>query len=207
MTHSLHRQGSEESLNKDYVFLCTPSKGINNRGAKEKLLRVLDIVMATKPSNIGFYGHGSLLNNISISDVKESFNDNSRIRCSYDSKENIKETLRLIKSEDLGLSITVSGLIKEIKEISCELGLKPHTINISCGYYGKTNRLPSSKVLELSTMCGHGMISFDLVQDIILKLKDGEIDDEHAVHQLGKPCTCGIFNLTRAREILKEVFD
>lgn len=207
MTHSLHRQGSEKSLQKDYVFLCTPSKGINDRGAKEKLLKVLDIVMAIGPSNIGFYGHGSLLNNVSITDVKENFDDNPRVRCSFDSKDKIKEALRLVKSQDLGLSITVSGLTKELKEISLELGLKPHTINISCGYYGKINRLPSSKVLELSTMCGHGMIAFDLVQDIIHKLKEGDIDDKQAVHQIGKPCTCGIFNPTRAREILADVLN
>jgi len=207
MTHSLHRQGSEKSLQKDYIFLCTPSKGINDRGAKEKLLKVLDIVIAIGPSNIGFYGHGSLLNNISIADVKENFDDNSRVRCSFDSKEKIKEALRLVKLENLGLSIAVSGLKKELKEISLELGLEPHTINISCGYYGKISRLPSSKVLELSTMCGHGMIGFNLVQDIIRKLKDGDIDDKQAVHQLGEPCTCGIFNPTRAREILTDVKD
>jgi hypothetical protein len=207
MTHSLHRQGPEKSLQNDYVFLCTPSKGINDRGAKEKILRVLDIVMAIGPSNIGFYGHGSLLNNVSIADVKENLNDNSRVRCSFDSIDKIKEAFRLVKSEDLGLSITVSGLTKELKEISLELGLKPHTINISCGYYGKINRLPSSKVLELSTMCGHGMIGFGLVQDIIRKLKRGDIESKNAVHQLGEPCTCGIFNPTRAREILADVLN
>jgi len=207
MTHSLHRGGSEESLKNDYVFLCTPAKGINDKGAREKLLKVLDIIMEIGPSNIGFYGYGSLLSGISIAEVKKNFHDNSRIRCNFDSKEKVKEAIGRIKSENLGLSITVSGLIEEIKEISNELGLKLHTINISCGCYGKINRLPSSEILELSTMCGHGMVSYALIKSVVNKLKTGEIDYDEAIHTLGEPCTCGIFNPTRARHILQGIIN
>ncbi len=205
MTHSLHRCGTEKSLEKDYVFLCTPAKGINNKGAKKKLLKILDIVMEVGPSNVGFYGHGSILSDISIYEVKKSFHDNSRVRCSFDDTEKIKEVLRRVKTENMGLSITVSGLIKNLKEISCELGFKPHTINISCGCYGKVNRLPSKEILELSTMCGHGMISYALVENIIERLKIEEIDFNEAIHKIGEPCLCGIFNPTRARDILQDI--
>ena len=207
MTHSLHRRGTKKSLEKDYVFLCTPAKGLNNQGATQKLLKVLDIVMDLGPSNIGFYGHGSLLSDISISEVKNNFHDNSRIRCSFDEKEKIKYLLQRLKSEDLGLSITLSGLIKEIKEISNELGMKPHTINISCGCYGKINRLPSNKILELTTMCGHGMISSTLVESIIESLKREEIDYNGATQKLGESCVCGIFNPKRALTILHNIMN
>jgi hypothetical protein len=38
---------------------------------------------------------------------------------------------------NLGLSVTVSGLIEEIFDICKELGIKPHSINLSLGVWGK----------------------------------------------------------------------
>ena len=205
MTHSLHRRGSRESLKNDYVLLCTPAKGVNNNGAKEKLLRVLDIVMEIGPSNIGFYGYGSMLSGISIDEVKKNFHDNSRVRCTFDDKDKIREALSRINSEGMGLSITVSGLIDEVEEMGRELGLKPHTINIACGCYGKINRIPSRETLELSTMCGHGMISYSLVESVKDRLRTREIDENEAIRMIGEPCTCGIYNPTRARNILRNI--
>lgn len=205
MTHSLHRCGHEQSLRKDYVFLCTPAKGINDQGAAEKLIRTLDILMEVGPANIGFYGHGSLMTDVNIENVKKTLHNNSRLRCCFDDKEKLKEVLRRIKSEDLGLSITLSGLISELREISRELSLKPHTINISCGCFGKVERLPSKKIMEIATMCGHGMIGYPFIESVIKKIQEGKIDFSVAARQLGKPCTCGIFNPTRAQEVLEEI--
>jgi hypothetical protein len=206
MTHSLHRCGHEESLRRDYIFLCTPAKGVNNQGAAKKLIKILDMIMDIGPSNIGFYGHGSLLSGISIDAVKSKFHDNSRIRCCFDNKEKLKEILRRVKKEDLGLSITVSGLISELKEISNELRLEPHTINICCGVLGKVDRLPSREIMEITTMCGHGMISFGLVKRVIKELREGKLSFKEAVQRIGEPCTCGIFNPSRADEILKRYY-
>ncbi len=36
MTHTLHRRGSEESLDKDYVLLCMAAKGINEDGSEDQ---------------------------------------------------------------------------------------------------------------------------------------------------------------------------
>jgi hypothetical protein len=205
MTHSLHRRGSEESLQQDYVFLCTPAKGVNNKGALQKLIRILDILMEVGPSNIGFYGHGSLMSGVNIEEVKKSLRDTSRLRCCFDDKEKLEQVLRRVKSEDLGLSITVSGLISELNGMARELSLKPHTINISCGCFGKVERLPPTKILEISTMCGHGMISYSLVESIIKRLREATIGLDEATRQLGEPCTCGIFNPSRAHDILQDI--
>jgi len=205
MTHSLHRTGSETSLKKDYVFLCTPAKGVNNEGARDKLIKILDIIMEVGPTNIGFYGYGSKVDGICIEDIKKRMHDNSRLRCCFDDREKLKEVLKRIKAEEFGLSITVSGLISEILEISKDLSLTPHTVNISCGVFGKVNYLPDKRITEITTMCGHGMVGYRLTEDTIDQLKKGEIDLEKAIHTLQKPCTCGIFNPTRAREILQRI--
>ena len=205
MTHSLHRCGKEDALKKDYVFLCTPAKGVNQQGVVGKLINILNIIVEAGPANIGFYGYGSLMDGISIEEVKKGFHENSRLRCCFDDKEKLKTVLRRIKDEDSGLSITVSGLISELKEISEEINLKPHTVNLSCGVFGNLDRLPHLKIREITTMCGHGMISHRHVDATIQALKEKKIERHEAVHQLAKPCTCGIFNPTRAKEIVTDI--
>ena len=205
MTHSLYRLGSEDSLKGDFIFLCTPATGINDKDSTLKLIRILEILLEVGPTNIGFYGHGSLLDDISIEAIKKTIHDTSRLRCCFDDREKLEEVLRRIKVEDLGLSITVSGLLTELENIYEALDLKPHTINISCGIFGKIDRLPRRKILEISTMCGHGMISHGLAENIIKRAQEGNIDMDKAVYQLGKPCTCGIFNPSRAHKIIKDI--
>ena len=121
MTHSLHRLGTENSLKGDYVFLCTPAKGINDKDSTLKLIRILEILLEVGPTNIGFYGHGSLMDDIPIETIKKSIHDTSRLRCCFHEREKLEEVLRIIKNEDLGLSITVSGLLSELKDICEEL--------------------------------------------------------------------------------------
>lgn len=205
MTHTLHRMGDEQTLKNDYIFLCTPAKGINNAGAREKLIKMLDILLEAGPINIGFYGHGSKIEDIDFDEVKRCMHDNSRLRCCFDDKEKLKAALKKIKEGNFGLSITVSGLISELLDISNDLSLKPHTVNIACGVYGKVEYLPGEQIREITTMCGHGMIGFKLTEETIGKLKRREIEMEKAIGILQKPCTCGIFNPTRAREILQKI--
>jgi len=47
------------------------------------------------------------MDDISIEAIKESIHDTSRLRCCFDDREKLEEVLRIIKNEDLGLSITV----------------------------------------------------------------------------------------------------
>lgn len=202
MTHSLHRKGDSESLKNDFVFLCTPSKGRNSKGASKKLKQILSILLTANPTNIGFYGVGSMADCLDTKAVADSLNDNSRLRCCFDERAKVEFVLEQIKEGDFGLSVVISGVIAEVLDIARGVGLTPHTINLSCGVLGNTDLLPEGPILEISTMCGHGMISHRLVSVIINKIKSGTLDVEKAVAILCKPCTCGIFNPTRARAIL-----
>jgi hypothetical protein len=49
------------------------------------------------------------------------------------------------------------------------------------------------------------MISFSLVESITKRLQEGTIRLDEAIRRLSQPCTCGIFNPTRADEILHEI--
>lgn len=204
MTHSLHRRGCVESLKNDYVILVTPAVGINHEDAGPKLWRILDIITEVGPVNIGSYETGTIYTGATVDEIKANMPETPRVRCAFSSKEKMLEVLRRIKEEDLGLSVTVSGLIDEVLDMSNQLGIKPHSINYSLGVFGRTDLLPAEEILEFVTMCGHGMISQHLVVKLIEDVRRGKKTIKQAATLMAQPCVCGIFNTDRAEELLRK---
>ncbi|MDH5792328.1 MAG: hypothetical protein OEZ44_09070, partial [Candidatus Bathyarchaeota archaeon] len=79
----------------------------------------------------------------------------------------------------------------------------PHTVNMSLGTWGRTELLPEGPVLELCTMCGHAMVSSRLVEAMISRVRKGAMTAEDAAVELGKQCTCNIYNTVRAAKIIR----
>ena len=65
-----------------------------------------------------------------------------------------------------------------------------------------TMKLPPEKVLDISTMCGHGMITAARVLSVAEDVKAGRKSAEDGAKDLAKQCDCGIFNPTRAAKLL-----
>lgn len=204
MTHSLHRRGSACSLKDDFVILVTPAVNVNHIGSGPKLWKVLDIITEVGPNNIGSYETGTIYTGATIEEIRESMPETPRVRCCFDSKEKMLEVVRRIKDEDLGLSVVLSGLNEDILDMCQELDIKPHSVNYSLGVHGATELLPPEEVLELITMCGHGMISKDLVTKAIEEVKKGKKSPYDAAVMVGQPCVCGIFNVSRAEKLLSK---
>ena len=123
----------------------------------------------------------------------------------FDKKESVKQVLTTLKQEDLGLSIVVSGLLSEIRVISEEIGLKPHTVHLSLGVFGKKELLPSEEIQEVTTMCGHHCVSPQSVEYYAEQIKKNKISIEEASQKLADPCVCGIVNPARIRSILEKL--
>jgi hypothetical protein len=204
MTHSLHRRGSACSLKDDYVILVTPAVDINHVDSGPKLWKILDFITEIGPNNIGSYETGTIYTGATIEEIRNNMPETPRVRCCFDSKEKIREVLSRIKDEDLGLSVVISGLNDEILDMCSELDIKPHSVNYSLGVYGATELLPPEEILELITMCGHGMISKDLVSKAIDEVKRGKKTPYEAAVMIGQPCVCGIFNVARAEKLLNK---
>lgn len=201
MTHTLHRIESRTDLGEDFAFLCTPAKGINTEGAADKLRRILDILYDAGPVNIGFYGSGG--DRPAREDAKRGIHDHSRLRCLFDDRAKLVDVLRRVKAEETGLSIAVTGSLPQVLSAAREAGLTPHSVNIALGVFGKTESLPSEEILEVSTMCGHGMISFRLVEKTFEEVRQGKVTVEDAIRRLDQPCSCGLLNPVRIRVILE----
>ena len=73
------------------------------------------------------------------------------------------------------------------------------------GIWGKTDRLPSEDVLRVSTMCGHGMLSFNLIKDLAQKVAKKRMTSQQAAEKLAGLCHCGVFNPVRAVRIIDKI--
>ncbi|MDI6809557.1 MAG: hypothetical protein QME66_11340, partial [Candidatus Eisenbacteria bacterium] len=141
----------------------------------------------------------------SLDSIVEAFKDGNAPYGVFDNKEQLESFLRDLKERDYGLSVVVSGLYDVIKSICDKIGIAPHTTNHSLGIWGNTSLLPGGPVLEITTMCGHGMVSRYLVDDLVKKIEANSLTAEKAGIELAKPCLCGIFNPTRAEMLLRKL--
>lgn len=206
MTHSLHREGTSESLEKDYAVFIYPARGYNYKGCAPKVRHLVEIVYQVGPANmIATTLRQNMYSGVKPEEVLDSIQEGCRVFTVFNSREKIKDLLTRFKEADEGISIVVSGLIDRVREIAAEVGLNPHTINLSLGIHGATEKLPPADIRQFTTMCGHAMVSPHLVQDVIRKVKTGKIDTWKGSWALAKPCACGIYNPYRSQELLEEL--
>jgi len=202
MTHTLHREGTRSNLSGDYVVLAMSAKGINEKGSAEKMKRFLKMGLTHNLANYGDMKTGNSLTT-SIEAIMDNIKDTSIIHMVYSTKEQVIAFLKELREADLGLSVVVSGLIDEVNDCCKEAGLRPHTVEYSLGIWGKTDKLPDNKILEITTMCGHHMIASRLVENMIREVKRGKKTSPEAAQELAKHCCCGVFNPKRAAELLE----
>ena len=204
MTHTLHRQGNKESLDKDYIFLCMAAKGFNEDGADEKMREFLRIMLRHNPVNAGDMQSGNMFNS-DMDDILTKVSSTSIVHGVFTDSDTATKVLQELKDADLGMSVVVSGPFDSVDCICKAAGLKPHSLDFSAGIWGNTKKLPSKDVQEVTTMCGHGMVASNLVKSLADDLKAGQITADEAGKELAKQCACGIFNPARAAELLQDM--
>ena len=202
MTHTLHRIGTEESLAEDYVLLMMPSKDINHEGSAPKLHRFFELALENRAVKIGDCRLGNEYHQGGVDKLMANVQDRAVIHASFKDMESLISMLRALKEEDLGLSVVVSGLFDQVEHCCEQAGLQNHSINQSLGRWGRTDLLPSSPILELNTMCGHGMVTVNLIEKVVEDIRRKAITPEEGAEELFKPCMCGIFNPYRAAKLL-----
>jgi hypothetical protein len=214
MTHSLHREGTRENLASDFTIFCLPAVGFNDKGSGMKRWRFLEIALRNNAVNAGQADIGNIVAHSPqelSNKVKERFEkspgdgmgDGMSPCICYASKENFVRILKETIEADLGLCIVVQGVLEEVEECLRQVGLKPHTVHHSLGVWGKTEKLPGKEILEITTMCGHGMTPPNLVRKCIEDVISGRTTPREAAELLARPCICGIFNPSRAEALLQ----
>lgn len=212
MTHTLHRHGSVESLENDYCVLALVARQFDlqteesKASAVRRLQEICDVMAKHDPVNLGsvYVHNGTYAHDASLEEIRKGLKPNGFILSVYSDRNSFRDVLAELKERDLGISITVSGLIDRVFDTCSEVGLQPHTISYSLGVWGKRNLLPRAEILEIATMCGHAMTSAALVNTVIDEIKAGKTTAAAAAKEIAKPCACGCFNTERAAELLQQ---
>jgi len=203
MTHTLHRQGSLEDLKGDFVVFSMACQSVNARGSVPKIRRVFEIIEKHGPVNFGDVKTGPIVKATKEA-MLENFQENSYVHFVFTDREAVGRVLKELREADVGLSVVVSGIVDEVSRLCHQADLKMHTVEFSGGIYGKTDRLPAGPVLEVTTMCGHGLISANLVKSLADQVKKGKKTARDASIELARQCQCGVFNLQRAEKLLEK---
>jgi len=103
---------------------------------------------------------------------------------------------------DLGISINITGLMDEVQQCCRKAGLERHSGEHSLGFWGAKDRLPEREILEFNTLCGHGMVSFNLIRRLTEYVKLRRLTPKEAARIMAKCCECGVFNPIRAENLL-----
>jgi hypothetical protein len=218
MTNTLHRFGAADSLQDDYIVFAMAARGINEEGAPPQLRTFLRMALKHGPVNVGNAVEGGIyrptprLNplahwrrpeRLDPEAVVESIDTCTTAAAVFDDAARMEAFLRDLKEAGLGLSVNVSALTDQARTCCGRAGITRHSVEYSLGFHGDLNRLPERRVLELSTMCGHGMVSHNLARKMMDWVREGRRTPQAASSYLARFCTCGIFNPTRAVRILE----
>ena len=206
MTNTLHRQGALENLKNDFVIFATTAKGINREGSAPKLREFLRICLKYHPVNLGSSKQGNILQDgLDIQELISNMEDGEGAAAVFTDLETLQKVLEELIRSDLGISINISGLLGEVHECCQKAGLQRHSVEHSLGFWGAKDRLPEREILEFNTLCGHGMVSFNLIRKMIEHVKLRRLSPKEAAKIMAKCCVCGVFNPARAEILLERV--
>jgi hypothetical protein len=209
MTHMLHRTSNIDqkygvnTLDNDLCFLAMSAKRFANQpGSGPKMQKILQIAAKHNPTNFGdMIGGNSLSSN--LEEILKKVNETSIVHGIFATMEDAVAFVKEVKEADLGISVVLSAPTERAWELVEKTGTMLHTQEFSGGIWGKLEYLPSPEVNDFCTMCGHGMISRYLVEDMIKRVKAGKTTALNASKEIGKQCCCGIYNVNRGKILLE----
>jgi len=208
MTNTLHRQGAVEDLKEDYVVFVTMARGINREGSAPKIHEFLRICQKHNPVNIGSSKLGTVLqDDVDFQDLVTKLKDGSTSAAVFTDLDTLQKVLAELIEADLGISINVSGLLDGVQECCHGNGIERHSVEHSLGFWGSRDRLPEREVLEINTLCGHGMVSFSLIHKMMEYVKMRRLTPKEAAEIMGRCCECAVFNTTRAEHLLEKTLE
>ena len=203
MTHTNHRRGSVEDLSRDYVITTMAARGVNVAGTGERMKKFYEIVTKYNPAFLGDAAKGNQLT-YGVKAMLEDSDDKTIGHAVFRDADTVAAVIKDLMDAGFDRSVVVSGLFDNVKECCHKAGMgTPHTIEYSLGTWGKTEKMAPMEELEVMTMCGHAQVSGTLVRHMAEQVKAGRLTPQDAGLRLGHQCTCGVFNVARAAELVE----
>jgi hypothetical protein len=208
MTNTLHRQGTVEELKQDYVIFATTAREITREGSAPKLQEFMRICLKHNPVNIGDSKQGNILqDDVSIHELIANQGDGAGAGAVFTDLDTLQKVMAELIEADLGISINVSGLLDGVQQCCRSNGIERHSVEQSLGFWGSRDRLPEREILAFNTLCGHGMVSFNLIRKMIEYVKLRRLTPREAAKIMGKCCECAVFNTTSAEHLLEKMLE
>jgi hypothetical protein len=204
MTHTLHRRGDQESLTCDYIVFTMSAKKFNEEDSADKMRAFLKILLDHHPINFGDMQTGNRYVKTQ-EEILDHIQSTSIVHGVFTDSETVIEVLKELKAAELGMSVIVTGIHESTENCCREGGLQKHTVEHSMGIFGQFQKLPADDFLQLTTMCGHGMVPANLVERVIVEIKKGKKTLQEGALSLTRPCVCGIYNPVRAERLLRKL--
>jgi len=228
MTNTLHRYSDHyaferirnpEPVQDDYIVFAMASRGINDDNLVEKYRTFLSLALKHKPVNIGDATKGGLIrprqdmnptahwrreHGPDAEQVMAGIDGPTTVAAVFDNYQAMKDFVEELKAADLGISINISAPINEAQRCCRESDISRHSVEYSVGFRGRVDKLPDATTLQLSTMCGHGMVSANFAKKMLEWVKENRRTPDEAARYMARFCICGVFNIARAERILSE---
>ena len=228
MTNTLHRYSEHyaaerrpnpEPVRDDYIVFAMASRNLNDDNLVEKYRSFLRLALKHDPVNIGDATKGGMLRprqdmnptahwkrdqHLDPEQVIAGIDGHTTVAAVFDNYEAMKAFVEELKAADLGVSVNISAPMDEAKRCCRDAGITRHSVEYSLGFRGRVDKLPDATTLELSTMCGHGMVSANFAKKMIDWVKENRRSPEEAVRYMARFCICGVFNISRAERIIKK---
>ncbi|MFB6113240.1 MAG: hypothetical protein ABEJ58_03945 [Halodesulfurarchaeum sp.] len=213
MTHSLHREGDRESLENDYVVLTMPAAGHNYENSGPAVRAFLRLAKEYGADEVNMGTDTVSIWQSDFDTIHDGIDDGDMGHAVFTDFDELEDFLTDYSEMDMGLSTVVSGLFERTEQV-CEnvrdrvddgASPEPHTTRKWLGVFGNRDRLPESSIREVSTMCGHAMVSFSLIREMRDAVSEGRLNSRSAAERLAEPCVCGVFNTDRAQTLLERM--
>ena len=206
MTNTLHRRGTPESLKNDYVLFFLPAKKVNAEGSGAKIQEFMRICQKYGPVNMGDGRQGSALRDgVDLEKYIAQKKDGEMAAAVFTDLDTLQKVIDDLIKADLGISINVSGLLQEVQDCCHKAGIERHSVEHSLGIWGAKDRLPEREVLEVNTLCGHGMVSFNFIRKMVEYVRLRRLTPKKAANIMAKNCECGAFNPLLAERLLEKM--
>ncbi len=206
MTNTLHRQGTPEDQRHDYIIFVHTAAGKNREGSVPQIREFARICLKYHPVNMGDVKQGSMhQDDIAVERLIENLGEGTVAAATFTDLDTLQQVVEELIRADLGICINITGLLDEVQECCRRAGITRHSAEHSLGIWGAKDRLPEREVLEFNTMCGHGMVSFNLIRKMIEQVRMRRMTPKQAARMMAKCCECGAFNPARAEALLNRM--
>lgn len=227
MTNTLHRfsehyafepKPDPRPVEDDYIVFAMATRGVNDQDLEEKYRTFVRLALRHDPVNVGDATKGGLyrpqhaLNPLAhwrrddrpdAERLIQEIEGHTVVAAVFRTWEDMEAFVRDLKDADLGLSVNISAPMDAAAACCRAAGLTRHSVEYSLGFQGRIERLPDRAVLEISTMCGHGMVSHNFVKKMIDWVKEGRRTPAQAARYMARFCICGVFNTARAERLFE----